>query len=757
MKLSKNRIQNTDTQFSDIESASPTVTPSKVSKDAILKKHKKKEKSWGDRIWDAISRLVSITVALPIVFSFLLLCLGLTVWGVMFSSSQSSVGDVLNQLQRELASRISITTSAFLDVPPYINELAARRYASGGWNLTHVPDYKRILFEHFDSFPSVSYVCSSTSMDWLICYLRNGNGTSSYFERSDATGTTRYIWAFNETNPPQTRGDWGPVDVTPNYFPTTTSWWREANQDAAIGNTWTSVYSFSDGSLGITAALAKKDGSSENAVFSVDYSLAFISNFLKTINIGNGNSVSFIVEKTSGFLVGTSDGGLTNDAGNRLESINAPNAIISGATHQLVLRYKSLKSVMQSNDVQQYAGAKVVNWRWNGYFVNVLDFNYHPRIDWLIVVAIPASDFEGKIVTTNWISIGITVAVVLVSLLVALILSCVITYPLNKLGRNMVQVSHMNLDTFKEKKSVLYELRSIQKSFFRMVYALKSFARYLPVEVIKELMHDEQIAEVMMKPGDITVSFVDIEGFTEMSEALSPEQLLEVLSDALQIISDATVSTNGIVEKYIGDCAFSLWNSFGELEDHAVHGVRSLLLVQENILQQQKIWKARNLPELKIRGGLHTGTALVGTFGTTQRLNFSALGDSINSAARLEPLNKIYKTTVLISGSTHERVKDQIVCRQVDRVTVKGKTKPIDVFEPLAERPKATDVQLKLEDVSVKIFSALGERDFEKVRHLLQEARTIEGHEADAVFDLLEKKCDHMENGGDAVTHMTTK
>ena len=178
----------------------------------------------------------------------------------------------------------------------------------------------------------------------------------------------------------------------------------------------------------------------------------------------------------------------------------------------------------------------------------------------------------------------------------------------------------------------------------------------------------------------LTVLFSDIRGFTPMSEKLEPEQVAEMLGEYLTEMTEIVFRHGGTVDKYIGDCVMALYNVPFEDPDHAVQAVRTALEFQERTLAVSQRWEERVGVRIRNGVGINTGEAVVGTLGSRQRLEYTAVGDTVNLAARLESITKDYGAGIIISESTYAAVRGHFLTRELGAVTVKGKTRPVKIY-----------------------------------------------------------------------------
>ena len=237
--------------------------------------------------------------------------------------------------------------------------------------------------------------------------------------------------------------------------------------------------------------------------------------------------------------------------------------------------------------------------------------------------------------------------------------------------------------------SAFRDVTTTVESLERAKTALRAMGKYVPVELVRQLFaHNEEPA-----PGgalrDITLLFTDIEGFTTITETLPPQRLAEALGHYLEAMTRAIHAESGTVDKFIGDAVMALWNAPLEVADHPVRACRAALACVRATRELYASPAWQGLLPWHTRFGLHRGEVTVGHFGAPDRLSYTALGDGVNLAARLESLNKQYGTTILVSAAVEQAARGEFAFRRIDRVAVKGKHIAVDVFE-LLEAPLAS-------------------------------------------------------------------
>jgi len=206
------------------------------------------------------------------------------------------------------------------------------------------------------------------------------------------------------------------------------------------------------------------------------------------------------------------------------------------------------------------------------------------------------------------------------------------------------------------------------------------FANFVNKSVVEELCKHPEKLELGGEDKEITVLFSDIRGFTRLSEELKePQKLVAHLNEYLTAMTNIVFNYEGTLDKYVGDEIMAFWNAPIEQEDHAELACSSAIEMMEVLHKLNDGWPDEL--KLDIGIGLNTGIMTVAYMGSPSRMDYTLMGDNVNLGARLEGTNKEYGTNIIISESTYEKVKDSFICRELDNVRVKGKLKPVKIFE----------------------------------------------------------------------------
>jgi adenylate cyclase len=221
---------------------------------------------------------------------------------------------------------------------------------------------------------------------------------------------------------------------------------------------------------------------------------------------------------------------------------------------------------------------------------------------------------------------------------------------------------------------------TVVDNFVREQRERRRLSQFFSPEVLREVVRHRHERSLGSSRRLVTVLFCDIRGFTALSENLEPEEVAEMLREYLTEMTEVIFKHGGTVDKYMGDCVMALYNVPFEDSDHVVKAMQTALELQERTLQVSARWEARLGAAIRSGIGINTGEAVVGTMGSRQRLEYTAIGDTINLGSRLESLTKEYGVAIIISEFTQQRLKGGFLTRELGQVTVRGKTQPVKIY-----------------------------------------------------------------------------
>jgi adenylate cyclase len=219
-----------------------------------------------------------------------------------------------------------------------------------------------------------------------------------------------------------------------------------------------------------------------------------------------------------------------------------------------------------------------------------------------------------------------------------------------------------------------------------------AFAKYVNEKVMNELLEHPELLQLGGEERVLTVLFADLEGFSTISEKMSPTDLVHWLNEYLTEMTDIIVAEDGIIDRYIGDAILAEFGAPLPLHDHADRAVRAGLTMQRRLRELNDRWRKKGLPQARCRIGINTGPMVIGNLGSRQVFNYTVTGDAANLGARLESANKFYNTYFIISEFTFNHIMpDSFQVRLLDVVKVKGKSQSVKIFEVYNDSLGVTD------------------------------------------------------------------
>jgi adenylate cyclase len=319
------------------------------------------------------------------------------------------------------------------------------------------------------------------------------------------------------------------------------------------------------------------------------------------------------------------------------------------------------------------------------YIAHFKTYAISGREEWEIAAVIPMDVFVGSIREVNRNALIFSLITLVIGLGLVVLSSNKISKPIIQLAEETSDMQHFNFTKSTTLKSHIYEVQTMVNAVNVAKAALNSFSKYVPRLLVEQLLKLGTIAELGGEKRSITVLFTDIKGFTEMSEKIEPNLLMLQLSDYLNTLTQCIHRHHGNIDKYIGDSVMAFWGVPHEDSNQVFHACLALLACQREVHRMCHEAQLVGLPVFITRFGLNTGTAIVGNLGSSDRLNYTAIGDTVNLASRLEAINKDYNTEIIVSDAVYAACKDQFIFRPIDLVNVKGKVEPVRIFELIAE------------------------------------------------------------------------
>lgn len=242
-----------------------------------------------------------------------------------------------------------------------------------------------------------------------------------------------------------------------------------------------------------------------------------------------------------------------------------------------------------------------------------------------------------------------------------------------------------------------------------------AFGHYLAPQVVDQLLRNPENLSLAGEQRELSVLFCDIRNFTSISEGMDSVELADLMNRYLTEMCRVITAGRGMIDKFIGDAIMAIWGAPLEDPAHPLQAVRSALQMQERTAVLRQQWLAEGLPEIRIGIGINTGLMRVGNFGSEELFDYTVIGDQVNLASRIEGLNRIYGSSILIGEQTWQQVNGEVVCRPIDLVRVKGRSRPVEIYEPL-RLGSASDPELEQWQSALQFYR---NREFERAHNEL--------------------------------------
>ena len=419
-------------------------------------------------------------------------------------------------------------------------------------------------------------------------------------------------------------------------------------------------------------------------VFSLDIGTEEISGFLSASKIGERSSLAVIDHNNS--VVARSDA----------RARTMEKAPSQGAN--VIMTIKEMNDKILEEAYCQYEEKKIdtlsFNLKDSPYIATFVKF---PRIVtyksleklktevfekyWTLAIVVPSEEFLGSIIKTKSYVVIFSFILMLISIGIMIVLARHIAKPIIQLANESIKIKNFDLSESSEPKSVVYEIRLLISAIVSMRYSMRAFSKFIPKVLVGKLLKHNREIKIGGKEARTTFLFTDIANFTSISENYPPDRLTQHLSEYFEELSSIIFKYNGLIDKYIGDAIMAFWGAPVKDKDQALHACKAAVAIQKKLLLLNEQWSAEGKPMLLTRIGLHVGDVIVGNMGSSDRLNYTALGDSVNLAARLEGVNKIYGTNIIISKDIVKELGAKACVCPLDVVAVKGRDEGVEIFE----------------------------------------------------------------------------
>ncbi|MHB8270775.1 ABC transporter substrate-binding protein [Bradyrhizobium sp.] len=333
---------------------------------------------------------------------------------------------------------------------------------------------------------------------------------------------------------------------------------------------------------------------------------------------------------------------------------------------------------------------------------------------WQVITLTPIDDFVGTLKATNRLMMIVIIALTMVELFFIYFASRRLSRPVENVSRQLQAIEGLNFDMPARPPSNIQEIARLESAAALLRTSLKSFSSFVPLDVVRQLIKSGIPLTLGVEPRFLTVFFSDLENFSSHSETLAPNDLLIQISTYLEQVSAAISQEGGTVDKFIGDGVMAFWNAPVRHPDHVLRACAGALRAARRMERVNDAWEAEGRPRIHIRIGLNCANVLVGNVGSSERLNYTALGDGVNVAARLEGINKMFGTRICISDSIYDQAQARILARPLKRVQVKGRKTEFMIYELLALRGRDDpELRARGRDEQLSAMTEQASRQFE--------------------------------------------
>ena len=649
-------------------------------------------------------------------FSFLAL-FSLIVAGIVIYGYRSN-SEIMLQSSDELLYQISETiirqTSNHLDPARKTGHLL-RRMIERGDSFANSPEMIETLsLEALDLYPQFSAV-----------YLGDEGGNFVMARRmTDGTYSTRII---SRTGIPS-----GVIEIDRdhdlqiiatrstsilNFDPRERPWYVLAKAEGRA--VWSREYRlFTDQVPGITCAhpVYGPDGTYAGAV-GIDFRLGELAEFLKSLKIGD-SGLAFIADSEGNILA------YPDKSGRDIDNIRSPRSPVQQSIKTGWINAALETYIMEKEKLRftyEHGGDK--------YIASFRPFPDNFGRDWILGIIVPEEDFIGPIARIHETTLLFSFWLLIIGGFLTSTLARELTEPIKRITHEAEKIQKLNFEGEIDIKSPISEIYALSEAMNSMKKALGSFKKYVPSEIVLGLVNRHDEARLEAHTEEITLMFTDISNFSLIAEKVTPSQLMEQLSQYFDCIAALIHRHGGTIDKYIGDSVMAFWGVAVASSEQANQACRAALEIIRATGELNEKWRQEGKEVFATRIGINTGVSLVGNFGSSDRFNYTAIGDSVNLASRLEGLNKLYETQIIVSHSTAMAGGYEFIFRPLDIVAVKGRHGSVKVYQLLGLKDAADAEHLQnVATLSADALECYLSRDwrtsyekFQKLLEILQE------------------------------------
>ncbi len=343
--------------------------------------------------------------------------------------------------------------------------------------------------------------------------------------------------------------------------------------------------------------------------------------------------------------------------------------------------------------------------------------------NWMVITIVPFNEFYAHLIHTQIEIILLTLIILLISIFIIIHFSKRISKPIVNLAKEIDKITNLDLASNERVNSNIVEIRMISYSVVALRNGIRSFSRYVPKEIVKQLLAQGKEIDLYVEKMTLTILFSDIQNFTTISEHYNLDTLMLLVNEYFDGLSKIILDYQGTIDKYIGDSIMAFWGAPIPNPDHAILACSTALKCHAFVQKFNQKCKDEGKPELITRFGIGGGNVVVGNIGTRERMNYTVMGDAVNTASRLQLTNKTYHVNIIISEEVYHHLNNEFLVRPLDTVEVRGKKEKIKIFELVAilhpdPTIEATPEQKELCEAFTQAYELFQKGDYSAAREI---------------------------------------
>ncbi|HET7365799.1 MAG TPA: adenylate/guanylate cyclase domain-containing protein [Burkholderiales bacterium] len=627
---------------------------------------------------------VSFKVTILTLFLVLTVALSALVLTLSYRRNSEATLRAAERLLEEEAQSIVATTERLIDPLFTVTNSAVRLPgvdAAAGQGFEHA--LAPVMFGVLERYPQMTavYIGNGRGEFYRIAALNAVRSNArawlqappqaAFAQQSIATERGRRVehWRFLDA----ARREVGAAEGDESYDPRKRPWYVAAmNSKEAIV---TDYYPFAAvPQIGLT--VARSVGDAKQTVFGVDLTLTSISRFLakaRASQLADARSAEIAVFNGNGQLLAHSDSAAYERLLNASDTPRIPRVSEVGAG----VMPKILAHGAHGTPAQlRVAGPDGAEWLAH---VTKLTPAFGERT--YVALAVPVAEVLGPLARSARDTLFVSLAVVIAFLPLVYLAAGAVSAPLHRLTGEIARLKNFDMTPTPPVRTLIAEIQDLGAALAGAKFMLGAFAKYVPKNLVRQIYGSGLEPKLGGERRPLTVFFSDVRDFTTISEQVPPERLIEFTSQYLDGLVTVLLQHRATVDKFVGDEIMAYWNAPTPNPSHATDGCLALLRCRDWSNAQNARWAREGTPQLYTRFALHLGEAIVGNIGSSDRMDYTVVGAAINLASRIEGLNKIYGTQVLITRPVADAIDGHFVRRPVDRVLPKGAVHPLDVLE----------------------------------------------------------------------------